>query len=71
MVKKYIDILFKNNNVYEFIYNIIKYLFTILVPIMPYSSPYDIRINFIIYRIAALAIGAVNLFFAYMDYKAS
>ncbi|ELV05303.1 hypothetical protein H263_11070, partial [Brachyspira hampsonii 30599] len=55
---------------YISLYNMFKHLFSIIVPIIPYSSPYDIRSNFIIYNVA-LAIGAVNLFFVRIDYKAS
>lgn len=67
---KNISIYFSRIIMYISLYNIIKHLFSILVPIIPYSSPYDIRINFIIYNVA-LAIGAVNLFFVRMDYKSS
>ncbi|QTM08117.1 hypothetical protein GQX60_04325 [Brachyspira hyodysenteriae] len=67
---KNISIYFSRIIMYMSLYNIIKHLFSILVPIIPYSSPYDIRINFIIYNVA-LAIGAVNLFFVRMDYKSS
>ncbi|AEM22737.1 hypothetical protein Bint_2123 [Brachyspira intermedia PWS/A] len=67
---KNISIYFSRIIMYISLYNIIKHLFSIIVPIIPYSSPYDIRINFIIYNVA-LAIGAVNLFFVRMDYKSS
>lgn len=55
---------------YISLYKIVKYLFLIIVPIIPYSSPYDIRVNFALYNVA-LAIGAVNLFFVRMDYKSN
>lgn len=67
---KNISIYFSRIIMYMSLYNIIKHLFSIIVPIISYSSPYDIRINFIIYNVA-LAIGAVNLFFVRMDYKSS
>ncbi|KLI50871.1 hypothetical protein [Brachyspira hyodysenteriae] len=67
---KNISIYFSRIIMYISLYNIIKHLFSIIMPIIPYSSPYDIRINFIIYNVA-LAIGAVNLFFVRMDYKSS
>ena len=67
---KNISIYFSRIIMYISLYNIIKHLFSIIIPIIPYSSPYDIRINFIIYNVA-LAIGAVNLFFVRMDYKSS
>ena len=66
----------KNNNIsiflsrimmYISLYNIIKYLFSMIIP---YNNPYDIRINFILYNIA-LSIAAVNLFFVRIDYKSS
>ncbi|WP_258222325.1 hypothetical protein [Brachyspira hampsonii] len=62
-----ISIYFSRIMMYINLYNIVKYLFTLY---MPYNSPYDIRINFIIYNVA-LAIGAVNLFFVRIDYKSS
>ena len=52
---------------YISLYNIVKYLFSML---MPYNNPYDIRINFILYNVA-LSIAAVNLFFVRIDYKSS
>ncbi|OEJ14526.1 hypothetical protein BFL38_06785 [Brachyspira hampsonii] len=67
---KNISIYFSRIIMYISLYNIVKHLFSIIVPITPYSSPYDIRINFIIYNVA-LAIGTVNLFFVRIDYKAS
>lgn len=67
---KNISIYFSRIIMYMSLYNIIKHLFSIIVPIISYSSPYDIRINFIIYNVA-LTIGAVNLFFVRMDYKSS
>ncbi|CRF34043.1 hypothetical protein BRSU_1838 [Brachyspira suanatina] len=67
---KNISIYFSRIIMYISLYNIFKYLFSIIIPIIPYSSPYNIRINFIIYNVA-LAIGAVNLFFVRMDYKSS
>ena len=67
---KNISIYFSRIIMYMSLYNIIKHLFSIIVPIISYSSPYDIRINFIIYNVA-LTIGAVNLFFIRMDYKSS
>ena len=67
---KNISIYFSRIIMYISLYNIVKHLFSIIVPIIPYSSPYNIRINFIIYNVA-LAIGAVNLFFVRMDYKSS
>ncbi|MEI0517734.1 hypothetical protein [Brachyspira murdochii] len=67
MKHKNISIYFSRIIMYISLYNIVKYLFTMY---MPYNSPYDIRINFILYN-AALAIGAVNLFFVRIDYKAS
>ena len=67
---KNISIYFSRIIMYISLYNIVKYLFSIIIPIIPYSSPYDIRINFIIYNVA-LAIGAVNLFFVRMDYKST
>ncbi|MEI0700800.1 hypothetical protein R4M05_02980, partial [Brachyspira intermedia] len=65
-----ISIYFSRIIMYISLYNIVKHLFSIIIPMIPYSSPYDIRINFIIYNVA-LAIGAVNLFFVRMDYKSS
>ena len=67
---KNISIYFSRMIMYISLYNIIKHLFSIIVPIISYSSPYDIRINFIIYNVA-LTIGVVNLFFVRMDYKSS
>lgn len=67
---KNISIYFSRMIMYMSLYNIIKHLFSIIVPIISYSSPYDIRINFIIYNVA-LTIGVVNLFFVRMDYKSS
>ncbi|MEI0447664.1 hypothetical protein R4J03_11470 [Brachyspira intermedia] len=67
---KNISIYFSRMIMYISLYNIVKHLFSIMMPIISYSSPYDIRINFIIYNVA-LAIGAVNLFFVRMDYKSS
>lgn len=67
---KNISIYFSRIIMYMSLYNIIKHLFSIIVPIISYSSPYDIRINFIIYNVA-LTIGVVNLFFVRMDYKSS
>ena len=67
---KNISIYFSRIIMYISLYNIVKHLFSIIIPMIPYSSPYDIRINFIIYNVA-LAIGAVNLFFVRMDYKSS
>ncbi|ASJ20766.1 hypothetical protein BHAMNSH16_03520 [Brachyspira hampsonii] len=67
---KNISIYFSRIIMYISLYNMFKHLFSIIVPIIPYSSPYDIRSNFIIYNVA-LAIGAVNLFFVRIDYKAS
>ncbi|WP_300756513.1 hypothetical protein [uncultured Brachyspira sp.] len=65
MKYKNISIYFSRIIMYISLYNIVKYLFT-----MSYNSPYDIRINFILYNVA-LAIGAVNLFFVRIDYKSS
>ena len=67
---KNISIYFSRIIMYISLYNIVKHLFSIILPMIAYSSPYDIRINFIIYNVA-LAIGAVNLFFVRMDYKST
>ncbi|WP_304332843.1 hypothetical protein [Brachyspira innocens] len=67
MKYKNISIYFSRIMMYISLYNIVKYLFTMT---MPYNSPYDIRINFILYNVA-ITIGAVNLFFVRIDYKAS
>ena len=67
---KNISIYFSRIIMYISLYNIVKHLFSIILPMIAYSSPYDIRVNFIIYNVA-LAIGAVNLFFVRMDYKSS
>ncbi|WP_304353656.1 hypothetical protein [Brachyspira innocens] len=67
MKYKNISIYFSRIMMYISLYNIVKYLFTMT---MPYNSPYDIRINFILYNVAT-TIGAVNLFFVRIDYKAS
>ena len=64
---KNISIYFSRIIMYISLYNIVKYLFSML---MPYNNPYDIRINFILYNVA-LSIAAVNLFFVRIDYKAS
>ena len=64
---KNISIYFSRIIMYISLYNIVKYLFSML---MPYNNPYDIRINFILYNVA-LSIAAVNLFFVRIDYKSS
>ena len=64
---KNISIYFSRIIMYISLYNIAKYLLSM---IMTYNSPYDIRVNFILYNVA-LAIGAVNLFFVRIDYKSS
>ena len=67
MKYKNISIYFSRIIMYISLYNIVKYLFTMY---MPYNNPYDTRINFILYNVA-ITIGAVNLFFVRIDYKAS